>query len=294
MAAGLGSGNMDTTTKASFIPALWGAKLNDFYRANLVAAKFFEDLSDEVVGGGNIIYIPNISQMTANTKTQGSAVTLNDQTDGKVTLTINTWKEVSFLVEDIVAAFMMRSYRMQERWMKNAAYTVASTLETSLLNLCRGFSQTVGTSALSFNDSEIRQAIAYLDAANVPQEDRAFFLHPNVVWNQLMGINKYTLAINTAGADPVTKGPIATLYGIPIYVTSNLAVYLGHRDGMLAGRDALNWAASNLTGGTQNGPVRLQTQYVQEYLGTLVTADIIYGVIENRDTSGVWIKAKSS
>lgn len=296
MAAGLGSGNMDTTTQASFIPSIWGDKLNDFYRAELKAAAFFEDLSDEVVGGGNIIYIPNISQMTANTKTQGSAVTLNDQTSGKVTLTINTWKEVSFLVEDIVDAFWKKSYRMQEKFMKNAGYTVAKELETALLNLCRGFSQTVGSSALALRDSHIRAAIAYLDSANVPENDRAFFLHPNVIWNQIQGINKFSLLTNTNGADPVLKGEVYKLYGIPVIKTSNLGTYLGHRDGMLAGRDALNFATSNLSGGMsgEGGTVRLQTQYVQEYLGTLVTADILFGVIENRDTSGVWIKAKSS
>ncbi|GAG11919.1 unnamed protein product, partial [marine sediment metagenome] len=39
--------------------------------------------------------------------------------------------------------------------------------------------------------------------------------------------------------------------------------------------------------------VRLQTQYRQEYLGNLVTADVIFGVIENRDSSGVLIMSAS-
>ncbi len=293
MAAGLGANNMDTTTQASFIPSIWGFKLNDFYRANLVCANFFEDLSDEVADGGNIIYIPNISQMTANSKTQGSQVTLNDQTAGKVTLTIDKWYECSFLVEDTVAAKMKKSYRMQERWMKNAGYTVAAALEDAIIALFNGFSQTVGTSALTLNDSNIRQAIAYLDAANVPQNERAFFLHPNVLWTQVMGIDRFTLVQNTGGADPVLKGAVGMLYGIPVYTTSRLGTTLGHRNGALCGKDAINYATNSLAGGTQPGTVRLQTQYVQEYLGTLVTADIMYGVIENRDTSGVWIKAKS-
>lgn len=180
MATGLGANNQTTTTDASYIPALWGSKINDFYRAKLKAASFFEDLSDEVMEGGNIVYIPNMSQMTAATKNQLSQVTLNAQTPAKVTLTINTWKEVSFLIPDLVAAQVKRSYRMQERMMQNAGYTVAACLEDALLTLFRGFSQVIGDSSHSFNDSSIRAAIAYLDAADVPQEDRAFFLHPNV------------------------------------------------------------------------------------------------------------------
>lgn len=289
------SNSMTTTTNASYIQSLWGPKLNDFYRANLKAASFFTDLSGEAAEGANVIYIPNISEMTANSKTVGSQVTLNKQTATKVTLTINQWYEVSFLLEDEVAAFMKKSYNMQERWMKNAAYTVANKLEVALLNLCRGFSQIVGDSSHSFNDSSIRAAINYLDVANVPMEDRAFFLYPSVIWKHIMNQTKYSLTANTNGADPVLKGAIGFLLGIPVYSTTNLSVYLGHRDGMLAGKDALCFATARVGGNTDGGNhVRLQTQYLQDYLGTLVTADLIYGVIENRDTSGVWIKAQST
>jgi len=288
------SNSMTTTTNASFIPAIWGAKLNDFYRAQLKCASFFEDLSEELSDGGNIIYIPNISQMTANSKTVGSQVTLNKQTAGKVTLTINTWKEVSFLLEDMVSALMKKSYRMQERWMKNAAYTVAATLEDAIITLFRGFSQVIGDSAHSLNDSSIRAAIAYLDAADVPQEDRAFFLHPNVIWKHIQRIDRFSILVNTNGADPVMKGMVGSLYGIPVISTTRLAVYLGHRDGALCGKDAINYAIARTDGGTSSDKVRLQTQYLQDYLGTLVTADVIFGCIENRDTSGVWIKAQST
>jgi len=43
----------------------------------------------------------------------------------------------------------------------------------------------------------------------------------------------------------------------------------------------------------QEGSIRLQTDYRLEYLGTLVVADLMYGVIENRDLAGVLIKALS-
>lgn len=294
MAAGLGANNMTNTTNAVFIPTIWAGKLNDFFRANLKAAAFFEDLSDEVAGGGNVIKIPNISQMTAATKTVGSQVTLNKQTSATVTLTINTWKEVSFLIEDITAAFMVKSYRMQERFAKNAAYTVAATLEDAILALFTGFSQTVGSSTVRFLDSDIRSAIAYLDAADVPQEDRAFFLHPDVIWKHIMSIDKFTLVQNTRGADPVMKGQVGTLYGIPVIGTSRLGVSLGSRIGALAHKDAINFATANVAGGTSPDTIRVQSQYQQDYLGTLVTADIIFGVIENRDVAGVYIKSKSS
>jgi hypothetical protein len=290
--------NMTATTNAVFIPSIWSAKVNDFYRANLVCANFFDDMSDDVVGGGNIVYIPNISQMTANTKAVGSQVTLNQPTSGNVTLTVNTWKEVSFLIEDAVAAFMKTSYRMQEKFAKNAGYTVAATLEDALMNLFNGFSQVVGTSAKTLQDSDIRQAIAYLDAADVPQGDRAFFLHPTVVWTQLMGIDRFTLVQNTNGSDPVMRGANKSIYGIPLFISSRCPIATtdaakAARAGALCGTDALAYATANVSGGTSPDKIRLQSQYLQEWLGTLVTADILFGVIENRDTSGVLIKTSS-
>lgn len=108
-----------------------------------------------------------------------------------------------------------------------------------------------------------------------------------------MGIDKFTLVTNTGGADPVLKGQIGLLYGIPVIGTSRLGVTLGHRNGALAHKSALSFAVANPAGMGGINKVRLQSEYLIEYLGTLVVADIIFGVIENRDTSGVWIKASS-
>lgn len=288
---GLGTNHFTTTTADVLIPEIWSPRMNQFYRANLKAAAFFEDWSEDVAGGGDVIHVPNITEMTANNKSVGSEVTLSNPTETKIDLTINTHKHVAFVIEDAVASKIKSSYRAQETYAKNAAFTVAATLEDAIIALFNGFTQIVGDSSTALNDSNIRQAIAYLDVANVPSEDRVFFLHPNVIWKQLMGIDKFTLVQNTKGADPVVKGAVGMLYGIPVVASSRLAVTTGHRDGALAHKSAIAYATANVAGGIDK--IRMQTAYLLEYLGTLVVADIIFGVIENRDTSGVWIKASS-
>lgn len=294
----LGTNHTSTTTAASFIPSIWAPKVNDFFRAELKAASFFEDWSGEIADGGNVIYVPNMSEMTANAITVGGTgeVTLNNQTMGKITLTVNAHYEVSFVIGDDVASSFLRSYMIQEKWMTNAGFTAASKLEVALLALFDGFSQTVGASHLSLNDSNIRAAMLKLDLANVPQSDRMWFLHPQAAWD-VMGINKYSLLVNTNGADPVTKGMIGYLYGIPVTVTTNIQVGTnvastkGARENALAHKSALSFAVSNIDG---MNPVRLQASYIQEYLGTLYTADIFYGVIENRDAAGVLVMTLSA
>lgn len=288
----LGTDQITTTTADVMIPEIWGSRVNDFFRANLKAASFFEDWSSELAGGGDTVHIPNITEMTANAKAANTQVVLSAPTETKIDLVIDVHSHVAFLIEDAATSKIKASYKAQEVYARNAGYTVASKLEDALIALFSGFSQTVGDSSTTLNDSNIRQAIAYLDVANVPAEDRAFFLHPNVIWTQVQNIDKFSLLINTNGADPVLKGQVGYLYGIPVIGSSRLGVSLGSRIGALAHKSALAFATGNMTPGNE-GSIRLQTNYRLEYLGTLVVADIMYGVIENRDTSGVYIKAKS-
>jgi len=295
----LGATHTTTTTAASYIPDIWGDMVNDFFRAELKAASFFEDWSSDVAGGGDSTRRPNVSEMTANTFAFGSLtqVTLNAPLHGLITLTLNTHKETSFLLQDDVMSQLKSSYNSMEVWMKNAGYTTAATLEDALLALFESFSNTVGASHLSLNDSNIRAAMRTLDLNNVPQSDRAWFLYPQQYW-EVAGVNKYSLLVNSSAVDPVTKLPASQLYGVPVFVTTRIpigtvvATTKGARLNALAHKSALAFAVANPSGMSANA-VRLQSQYLQEYLGTLVTADIIFGVIENRDSSGVLVMTAS-
>ncbi len=66
----------DGTSLASYIPAVWGEKVNEFFRTKLVAAPFFTDRSDELSAGGNILYTPGTTELTAYAKTNATSVTL--------------------------------------------------------------------------------------------------------------------------------------------------------------------------------------------------------------------------
>lgn len=286
------SGDLDV-----FIPSVWGEKINEFFKANLVCANFFTDRSEEVVDGGNTLYTPNTTEISANSKSVATAVTLNSPTETSVTLTITNWYEASFAIEDREAAQVKRSYSIMESYAQNAAFAIAKTLDTALVTLFASFSQSVGSSTANVADSDIRSAIAYLDTGNVPEMDRAFFFHPDVFWEQLQGIDKFSLAINSPVQDPVAKTPKAMLYGIPVYITSQIQYVSGTtgRYNALAHKDALHWATSPLGAGGSKGSmvgssgIRVQANYIPDYLSTLVTADILYGVVENRDVAGVRI-----
>lgn len=278
---------VDATTAAVFIPSIWAGKVNEFFRANLVAANFFTDLSSEIVGGGKTVYVPNTTELSASTKSSATAVTLQAPTDNKTTLTVATHKEASFLLEDSTKAFIAKSYNYQERYAKSAAYAIAKAYDATIIALFSGFTNSVGASTSAVVDSDIRLAISKLD--NTPAEETAFFFHTSTFWTQIAGIDRFssTLYVNQK---VVAEGEIGKLYGRPVFVTSQIP-YVSSTTGRvncLAHKDAIVHATQNL-GGADGMGVRVQSSYKQEYLGELVTADAIYGAAENRDDSGVII-----
>lgn len=85
---------------------------------------------------------------------------------------------------------------------------------------------------------------------------------------------------------------------IPVYVSNNIQYVSGTtgRWNALAHKDALHFATSPLGEGGSLGSsvigsngVRVQSNYVPQYLSTLTTADLLYGVVENRGTAGIAI-----
>jgi len=287
----LGTDHFTATDLAVMIPEVWGSKVNDFYRAKLTMTKFFTDRSDEVAEGGDTLYTPNITEMTANSKSAGSQVTLNSPTETSQTLVINNHFEVSFVIEDKEAAQVKRSYNAQERYMKNAAFTAAKKLEDAVATLFVGFSQSAGSTGVALGNTAILEAIELLTSADVDFEEAAWFLHPKTVWSDVMSIDRFALHQNTVASDPVLNGAVTKIYGRPVFASTRITKINTNADyaGALAIPDSIHYATANLPGQKDEMGVRLQASYVQEYLGTLVTADILYGVVENRDAGGVRI-----
>jgi hypothetical protein len=255
--------------------------MNNFYRDSLKCAAFFTDLSADIASGAKTLLIPSLTEMTAHAKSNATVVTVNNPTEGQVVLTVDTWYECSFAIEDKEAEQVKKSYNIMSRYAENAAHTVAAAYEDAIIALFDNFSQTVGTSAAALADSNIRRAIQYLDEAKAPQENRAFFLTPKQVWSDVQAIDKFSLLVNTNGADPVMKGHVGYLYGIPVIMSERIGATTGSAQSCLAHKDAIVHASTIM---------RVQSNYIPQYLSTLTTADVVFGVIENRDTSGVWIK----
>lgn len=280
------------------IPEVYGQQINDYFRHNLSLASFFVDRSEELADGGSVIYTPNLSAMTVSTKTNNAQVTLSSPTYDNQTLTVSTWKEASFVIEDREMAQLKKSYNLQTRIAQGAAWEVAQELDDTLAALLAGFSTAFGASTTNLADSDILAALATAEVSfpGLYNGDAAFILHPNTFYRQIGSIDKMTLWQNTSSEMPRTKAPTRMLYGVQVIVTPAVTTTLGSRANALAHKDAIHWARLTLPAkaekafvGTEG--VRVQQSYVHEYLGDLVTVDLCFGAVENRDSYGILLKS---
>ena len=291
----LGSNQVTVTTAATFIPEVWSDEIVAAYKKNLVAANLFKKMS--FVGKkGDTVHIPSPTRGTASLKAENTQVTLQAATEGDIAVSIDKHYEYSRLIEDIVEAQALSSLR--RFYTDDAGYALAKQVDTSLIQLGRGFNGSTGatyggayiggdgttaytsgsSNASALTSAGIRRTVQRLDDADVPMEGR-FFLIPPSARNTLMGISEYTAQsfVGEVGAgNTIRNGEIGSLYGIPVFVSSNADTATG------GARIALMGHKDSAVLVEQQG-VRSQTQYKQEYLGTLYTADTLYGVKELRD-----------
>jgi N4-gp56 family major capsid protein len=302
----LGSNHVTKTTADKFIPEIWSDEVVAAYKQNLVAANMFSKMSFKGKKG-DTLHIPKPTRGSASAKAASTQVTLIAATETEVQVAIDKHFEYSRLIEDIVETQALASLR--KFYTDDAGYALAKQVDTDLIQLGRAvgsgtaystaasttnaFIGSNGTTvynssssnAAALTDAGIRRSIQRLDDADVPMTDRCMIVPPSTR-NVLMGIARFTeqaFVGEQGSANTIRNGMIGDIYGVMSYVSTNADSGAGSsgadRICLLAHKDAFVLAE-------QMG-VRSQTQYKQEYLGTLFTSDMLYGVAELRDSSAV-------
>ena len=301
----LGTNNTTAAVANNFIPELWSDEVIGAYKSNLVTANLVTKLSHKGKKG-DTIYIPVPARGAASAKAANTQVVLSAATNTAVTVTINKHYEYSKLIEDIAEVQSLAS--MRKFYTDDAGFALATQVDTDLVTLWEGFQGgtvaganaaawekavigSVGTTlytgnssnAADITDAGIRAMILKLDNANVPMDNR-YIVMPPIAANDLLGINRFTEQQFIGNGEAIKTGKIGAIYGVDVYISSNCpttttADTATDRVGCLFHKDALVLA--------EQVGVRSQTQYKQEYLGDLFTADTLYGVAELRNDAGV-------
>ena len=280
--------SVNNTNHATFIPKLWSDEIIAEYEKSLVMKPLVKSL--KMAGKkGDTINIPMPLRGSANQKVTETQVTLVADTSGNKAIVVDQHWEYSRLIEDITSVQALAS--MRKFYTQDAGYALATKVDADLIATAIANFTSVGMasdtglvvpavagSAGDFNDQTFRDAIQLLDDADVPMDNRKLVIPP-AARNQIMGIDRYVSSdfVNGKG---VVNGKIGELYGVDVYVSTNLPANAeGEKPCLLFHTDALVIAE-------QLG-VRTQTQYKQEYLADLMTADTLYGTDDYRPECGV-------
>jgi len=307
--------NVDVTAAATFIPEIWSDEIRAAYEKSLVLANFVKKMP--MTGKkGDTINIPAPIRGSASSKVKQEAVTLINNTELNVQVVIDKHYEYSRMIEDIVTKQALSSLR--RFYTEDAGYALSKQVDDDLWAMGRYLGDDNGsgtdwvhsnsfysdgasegaltayavdtvTTGDDLTDLTIRAALQQLDDADVPMTDRCFAIPPSAA-NTIRGIDRYN-SVDFVNGQGVMTGKIGELYGVNVIVTSNSPVTEAAADNtahtgdlkaaMLFHRDAIIFAE-------QLG-VRSQTQYKQEYLADLFTADTIYGTKVYRPESALVI-----
>src|SRR3990167_2111497 len=93
-----------------------------------------------VQGKGDTLHIPNLSNLSANTKAANVQVTLQAPTETDNSISINQHIETSFLVEDL--AKTQSAYDLLSEYTRKAGFAIAEKVDTDLLGRYAAFTNT--------------------------------------------------------------------------------------------------------------------------------------------------------
>jgi len=312
-----GAGGFTAKTEANtFVPELWSDEIIAAYKKNLVLANLVNKMP--MTGKkGDKLHIPKPTRGDANVKSADTAVTIIANTESEVAIDIDKHYEYSRLIEDIVEVQALDSLR--RFYTDDAGYSLAKQVDVDLFELATTFGDGNGGDTSdpavwensnayyvnadagiatyaddtmedtdTFTDLAFRELIKLMDDADTPMDGR-FFVIPPSARQTMLGIDRY-VSSDFTNQNGVQNGLIGNLYGVDIYVSTNVPVIetadqntattstVDTRGAILAHRDTMVLA--------EQMAVRSQTQYKQEYLATLYTADTLYGIKTVRPETG--------
>jgi len=281
---------MTTTHLQYHIPEVWANMALGYLPnyLNLVNTVTVDLDADEISKFGDKVHVAKRGALSANDKTEGNDVTLQQPSDSEVYVTLNKHKEVTFSPSDVARA--MSKPDVIKGYMDDAAQVIAEAVEDSLTDLYASAGDTVnGGNALELDD--LRSARRKLILQKVPQVAPLFaYLDPYAV-EDLPLTDASKLGINR----PVLDGSIAQLGGFNIFESQLVATSgspstyhcLAYAKDAMAlvvrplATDAETFGGAKqavITAPQSNFSIRVTMSYNANALAPQVTLDCLWGV----------------
>lgn len=271
--------NVTTTTEAYLIAQKWTKEVElPFYKAlrfqNLITQR-----GNLVQDGGNIINVPFLGTLNARSKSSGTNVTYDANTETTITINVNKQTYSAVLIEDI--AKVQANYDLQSLYRAAQAEAVARQVDTDIASLYTGAGTVVAAGA-TVTDANVISVVQTFDANNVPRSQR-YGIIGAYTETDLLNVNKYTAYDQTGQTGVAVKDTasddslVGRLYGMELHMSNNLVVTGGSGHDVFFHKKALSIAM-------QLAPTYKMEDSV-DAIGMKAVLHCVYGVAVERSTA---------
>lgn len=272
---------IDITDADVYLLEIWSNMASVVREKKLVFAANVDRRQEAELTMGEKLHIGRISDLTATTKGENSAISYESTQEVEDTLTINVFSYAAFAIEDVVRPMIKQD--LVSRYMPKIGYALAKEIDTAIAALIDDgtISQTVGTLATGLSYDNIVRSDQYLNDADAPDEDRVIIISNAEKANWL----KMDQFINRDYQE-IRQGLLGSVLSYPILISNNT------NGDNTNGHDNVMLHKSSIMLAQQIKP-NIRTAYDIDYLCAKVVGLESYGIDYNEAytaTHSVWMK----
>lgn len=263
--------NMTVTTEAAHIGQVWR---DDVIQAQEFSFEFTPRVNrawEKDLTHGDTIHVPRAGNLTANTKSAGTAWTPEALVDSEQTLVINKHDVAGFELEDIAAALANTDVRSV--YQKRIGYALGRNVETNLAAMPQNFSQIVGTLGVELTWDNMLRAWRYLQEGGNTMDGVTWLLSPAAI----AGLMKLDIVLNamyrSGTSRALESANVGTILGAPVQQSLlTRAPASGQSEGAVFKKEAISLVMAK-------SPT-IVTEYIAKELAWVVGGHQIYGYVE--------------
>ena len=206
---------LNNTTNAVFIPTIIAQKAIGRFPSYLNLARTVSRDSDWAVAKeGATIQVPKRGAVVANDKTAGNNFTKQNPTATNVDVTLDQHKEVTLTIDDVTK--VLENQNTQQGYAEDGAIALAEAVETTLASLHAQIENTMTRDRP--NDAAIDGVMLairkFFTDQKVPRLEQRYFYSDGTVFNDLLGVDKYTRFDARGANESISQGQVVRTYGI--------------------------------------------------------------------------------
>ena len=210
---------------ASFIPQVWGARLQQNLQKSLVFGSLCNrNYEGDIAQWGDTVHINTLNDITVKAYNPATEIDDPEQLSGTdTTLVIDHGAYYNFYINDADAAQARTD--LMDAAMRNAAYRLAADAESYILGVIRTGAGSKEVHALPDAESGglynlLLTIKTRFDQAGVPRHDRKLIVPPALEAMLLM--DSRFISGSAAAAEHLAEGAVARALGFDIYISVDL------------------------------------------------------------------------